>query len=1124
MECECLFIPVCRQKIFIEQSLPPPQSHKIGDIVIIIPDGNVYKLEYISSNINTFNNKKNINKNKNHDNKLNLILYRNDQNNNINNINNIYNNFNNQIGLQWVFIGNIGGNSKGNVFVLEDENVPPPDNYKNGDIIILYPNGNIFVLNDNEWEYLGSLNNSYTNNGLEIIETNILPPIDNFNNGDNILLMPDSLLYTLQEDQWVYMGTIKGERGSSLYSLNSQSLPSVEDYEENDSILLFPSGNVYNLKNGSWHLVGSLIGPKGDKGDTGDMGIGMYIINSSVPPSPNNFRDGDSIILMPSSEVYELVNGTWIYRGSANGVGIYVINDSDNPSLSNYKEGDAVVYMPSGNMFKKENNSWVFVGTIKGEQGQQGPQGEQGPPGPPGETGSDGIGIFTIESNNLPPTIDYREGDSIVLMPSGQMYILENEMWVSIGSLKGPEGASIYVILSNNTPPTTNYNEGDSVILMPSGYVYTLENGQWEERGNIIGPIGSPGINGEDGTSIYVLQSDNLPPTLNYNDGDSIILMPSGELYTLENNVWTFEGTLRGPQGNQGNPGNDGIGIYTLQSNTLPPTSDYKEGDSILLMPSGELYTLENNVWVSIGNLMGPPGPQGNTGEDGIGIYSIQSDNLPPTTNYRENDSIVLMPSGEMYILENNMWKYIGTLKGDIGPKGDTGADGVGVYSIESDNLPPTSDYEEGDSVLLMPSGSLYNLQEGQWVFMGSLKGNDGIQYFETGIYDNGSCYTNYITPTRDDISIANINFLIKPKGTGAIQASDLGPCRGIRSVDLQTEVSPSGQYSTHVVTGDYSGCLSGRQNKVDGNFSSVGGGERHIIQDRCEYSFIGQGFGNDIEVNGQHIRRYGTIVNGQSNTIVSSSYSSILNGNSNETSANYTCCLTGSWLVANEPYMTTGGHMNRTENSSRPEASIDGPLNVLVRQGTTNNVVFGSPDNVPGTGPFSAGTLFSLGFGDFAQTERKDVFLVNKVGVTWTRKCFACSFADVAEIYICNDEKYPSNGTLLTVDKKGYVHKYKEGTNESIIGIVSSDPMLLGNSDGNFMKYQRDEKTGLIIRDENGNPKLKENLNNDKYEHYVAVGICGRVVMKRKYEKFIPNNWIVYEIDMKKFVMVQIR
>src|SRR5690606_36309643 len=104
----------------------------------------------------------------------------------------------------------------------------------------------------------------------------------------------------------------------------------------------------------------------------------------------------------------------------------------------------------------------------------------------------------------------------------------------------------------------------------------------------------------------------------------------------------------------------------------------------------------------------------------------------------------------------------------------------------------------------------------------------------------------------------------------------------------------------------------------------------------------------------------------------------------------------------------------------------------------------------------------------------------------------FACSYADIAEIYICNDKEKPKNGTLMSIDDEGIVHAYEKNKYERVIGVVSSDPMIIGNFDGNFTKYLRDENTGLIIKDKNGNPIIDDKLNIcDHKEYNVIVGIC---------------------------------
>lgn len=881
----------------------------------------------------------------------------------------------------------------------------------------------------------------------------------------------------------------------------------------------------------------------------------------------------------------------------------------------------------------------------------------------------------------LPPlnNTSLTEGDSVIIIPDKNVYTLTIKdgvlQWIYLGTFKGDTGQSISIINSNTLPPIDEFDEGDEIILIPSNQIYILQDCEWVCQGSLCNNDQNQIFQGNIINPIYrPTEDDNpLPNPNEYNVGDIIFFSTSGNIYTLDNNmVWMFNGSLKGDQGEIGETGDTGLSsdnIDIIESESFPPIIGYTTGDIILLKPSDELYQLtENNIWQYQGSLRGEPGRNPNT----ITKYNNPS-GLPPPSNsgYSIGDMVLVMPSGNIYTFNGSTWLYGGNIKGE---RGDPSNESSSIRLVEGE-YPPSpinSEYNEGDIVITKIGSNVFTLTRNQttgqlyWQENGTLAGNrgepgnsngdDDLFYFDS-IIDTTDCNKNILFPTNSSLSPTDkINFVIKPKGNGSFQLSTERNCRGINSVDLQinSSVNPnvpkneqvaSGNYSflgnsvgsnvsshlsancggynnsvttgnnplnsynfngggiNNIISGEYNFNVGGGKNIISGNnnFNGAGGdniiegnnntnlggrnnkiintsensinyggtnntidgsfninsGDRNIINLNYNSNFGGSRIkingnyntnfgGKNININGNNNNTIGglfnnigsdfsnilggerntnnasfsNIISGNENTITyNGSYSSTLGGNKNKSNAQKSVCIGGEGLESNVDYVVTLGKYNRSKQTLRPDSEDASPTIITNFSGTYNSWYESTEGIRTINNDFSSNVSFVIGNG--TENERRDIFLVNQLGCTWTRGTYACSFADIAEIYLCDDEKKPNNGTLMTVNEKGIVHAYKKGTNEKVLGIISSDPMLIGNMDALFTKYLRDEETGLILKDENNNPILKDDINENEYP--VTVGIKGRVIMKKKYIPYILDKWIVYNINMEKFVMVQI-
>ena len=96
-----------------------------------------------------------------------------------------------------------------------------------------------------------------------------------------------------------------------------------------------------------------------------------------------------------------------------------------------YKEGDSIIIADTGEIFTVQNGQWIAVGSLKGPPGIPGPQGPPGPQGDPGQDGMDGepgSKVYVLPGTEPPTDLSgLNEGDVIVMSGDGQVYTVEDD-------------------------------------------------------------------------------------------------------------------------------------------------------------------------------------------------------------------------------------------------------------------------------------------------------------------------------------------------------------------------------------------------------------------------------------------------------------------------------------------------------------------------------------------------------------------------------------------------------------------------------------------------------------------------------------------------------------------------
>jgi len=224
-----------------------------------------------------------------------------------------------------------------------------------------------------------------------------------------------------------------------------------------------------------------------------------------------------------------------------------------------------------------------------------------------------------------------------------------------------------------------------------------------------------------------------------------------------------------------------------------------------------------------------------------------------------------------------------------------------------------------------------------------------GVVNFDDNAYTSSPNNTTNVSALEAKGSTTNVDFVLKPKGNGAIIAhvpdgtATGGNKRGIGAVDFQMTRATaaqvaSGQYST--IGGGYNNTASGLRSTIGGGSSNaasgsdaaIGGGESNTAS-RLR-STIGGGYNNTASGN------YAAIGGGASNTAsglrstigggasnaASGDDAAIGGGESNTASGQYSAVIGGANNTTNaQGYATVGGRYGKALNSSDFVVGYDG-------------------------------------------------------------------------------------------------------------------------------------------------------------------------------------------------------
>ena len=237
------------------------------------------------------------------------------------------------------------------------------------------------------------------------------------------------------------------------------------------------------------------------------------------------------------------------------------------------------------------------------------------------------------------PNIDNTSGDAYITSDTGDLWVWAIVDWVNVGPIVGPAG------------PTG-----------PQG---------------VIGPTGSSGIQGATGATGAQGVIGATGPT-----GSQGLTGPTGS-----------QG-LQGDTGPTGPTGAQGASITLLGAVPTEvdlPAEGNTSNDAYLVEAVGELFVWDGTQWNSVGQIVGPTGPQGITGPNGATgptgptgpqgvninlVGSVATVGELPAADNTINDAYIVDADGNLWVWDGTAWNDAGQIVGPQGAKGDTGDQG----------------------------------------------------------------------------------------------------------------------------------------------------------------------------------------------------------------------------------------------------------------------------------------------------------------------------------------------------------------------------------------------------------------------------------------------------------------
>ena len=178
--------------------------------------------------------------------------------------------------------------------------------------------------------------------------------------------------------------------------------------------------------------------------------------------------------------------------------------------------------------------------------------------------------------------------------------------------------------------------------------------------------------------------------------------------------------------------GADGSSLLNGTSN--PDASVGNNGDTYINTSTWDVFVKTGGNWTKVGNIMGsqgPEGPQGPQGPSGENGSSVLSGNGEPASELGNNGDLYIdLETWNVYKKGNGNWAFVGNIKGANGGEGAQGNQGEpgnnGSSVLTGEGEPSLNLGAVGDSYIDLSTWDFYIKAETGWVKKGNIKGKDG--------------------------------------------------------------------------------------------------------------------------------------------------------------------------------------------------------------------------------------------------------------------------------------------------------------------------------------------------------------------------------------------------------------
>ncbi len=269
--------------------------------------------------------------------------------------------------------------------------------------------------------------------------------------------------------------------------------------------------------------------------------------------------------------------------------------------------------------------------------------------------------------------------------------------------------------------------------------------------GSCDGPIGyEPG--GEDIFLEARMISGKAAPSDTVGvDGDLYLDTDAAVLYVKTNGAWLSVADLKGPPGENGNTWLTGSGI--------PAEAIGADGDLYLDTAASVIYKKNAVQWTLISSLGGETSNQSWTYGDGV----------PEEGSGEAGDFYLDTASSFVYVKNETEWKLLMSLSGPPGEPGSPGLPGAsGTLWHVTTEKPDDTVGANGDFCLDSETTKVYQKSDGQWAELLTLAGPSGMDGAAGSLWYSGNGIPDNAIGVDGDFYLDAQNKLIYEKATGA--------------------------------------------------------------------------------------------------------------------------------------------------------------------------------------------------------------------------------------------------------------------------------------------------------------------------------------------------------------------